>query len=140
MNESRNKHQPRIRSCPPNKYEGREPESETARENNKEELLRQIGGRLRRIRLEKGWTQDKMAERLGITKAFYGKIERGESSIALEKLALLNESMDIDLNYLITGEKTPALPVNFQDIPREKRYSMEQLIKYAINLASTKEE
>lgn len=140
MNESRNKNQPRIRNFPPEGYGNKAAGSETTRESNKEELLRQIGGRLRKIRLEKGWTQDKMAERLGITKAFYGKIERGESSIALEKLALLNESMDIDLNYLITGEKTPVLPVNFQDIPREKRYSMEQLIKYAFSLASTKDE
>lgn len=67
------------------------------------------------------------------------KIERGESSIALEKLALLNETMDIDLNYLITGETIPVLPINFQDVPREKRYSMEQLIKYAVSLASSKE-
>lgn len=52
----------------------------------------------------------------------------------------MNETMDIDLNYLITGETIPVLPINFQDVPREKRYSMEQLIKYAVSLASSKEE
>ena len=65
---------------------------------------------------------------------------RGERAVLPWKLALLNETMDIDLNYLITGETIPVLPINFQDVPREKRYSMEQLIKYAVSLASSKEE
>lgn len=140
MEKSRNKKQPRIRSCPPEANEEGRPDYAVANGYGKEELLRDIGNRLRKVRLEKGWTQDSMAELIGITKAFYGKIERGESSIALEKLALLNKKMDIDLNYLITGVESPALSIDFQDIPREKRYGMEQLIKYAISLASAKDE
>lgn len=140
MEMSRNKKQPRIRSCQPETNEVKGMDDVDKNGYGKEELLRDIGNRLRKIRLEKGWTQDSMAELIGITKAFYGKIERGESSIALEKLALLNKKLDIDLNYLITGVESPALPIDFQDIPREKRYGMEQLIKYAISLASAREE
>lgn len=140
MDKSRNKRQPRIRNCPPEANAAMGLGSPIKSGYNKMELLRDIGNRLRKIRLERGWTQDGMAELIGITKAFYGKIERGESSIALEKLALLNKKMDIDLNYLITGVKAPALPIDFQNIPREKRFGMEQLIKYAISLASTREE
>ena len=140
MNDNRSKNQPRVRKFPSEPTGEKGPGRASKGGRNKEELLREMGNRLRQIRLEKNWTQDKMAECLGITKAFYGKIERGESSIALEKLALLNETMDIDLNYLITGETIPVLPINFQDVPREKRYSMEQLIKYAVSLASSKEE
>lgn len=136
MNESRNKNQPRIRNFPGESSGEQQKANSAEGGRRKEELLREIGNRLRQIRLEKNWTQDRMAECLGITKAFYGKIERGESSIALEKLVLLNETMGIDLNYLITGERMPALPINFQEIPREKRYNMEQLIKYAVSLVS----
>ena len=139
MNDNRSKNQPRVRKFPSEPAGEKGPGRASKGGRNKEELLREMGNRLRQIRLEKNWTQDKMAECLGITKAFYGKIERGESSIALEKLALLTETMDIDLNYLITGETIPVLPINFQDVPREKRYSMEQLIKYAVSLASSKE-
>lgn len=140
MENSKNKRQPRIRNCPMETVEKKGTVSPVTNGYNKVELLREIGNRLRKIRLDRGWTQDGMAELIGITKAFYGKIERGESSIALEKLVLLNDKMDIDLNYLITGVKSPVLPVEFQNIPREKRYGMEQLIKYAISLASSKEE
>ena len=113
MNDNRSKNQPRVRKFPSEPTGEKGPGRASKSGRNKEELLREMGNRLRQIRLEKNWTQDKMAECLGITKAFYGKIERGESSIALEKLALLNETMDIDLNYLITGETIPVLPINF---------------------------
>ena len=64
------------------------------------------------------------------------KIERGESSIALEKLALLNETMDIDLNYLITGEIIPVLPINFRTSRFYKAVQHGTLIN-AVSLASS---
>ena len=46
----------------------------------------QIGEKLRRLRELKGLRQEAVAQELGMTTNGYGKIERGESSITLERL------------------------------------------------------
>lgn len=112
------------------------PPTLTKKREAENELLSEIGERLRQIRFSKNWTQDKMAEHLGIAKAFYGKIERGESRISLERLVLLRNDLHVDLNYLLTGQEMTELPVDIQELSDEKKYIMEQIWKYAALLAA----
>lgn len=103
----------------------------------KKEINVNIGFRLKKYRNEKGLTQEQMAERMEMSLNYYGQIERGECGISLEKILLLYKSFDIEPTYLLTGEKKPDLSFDgiLNECPKKKRYDMERLIKYALNLA-----
>ncbi len=103
----------------------------------KKELYVAMGERLRRQRNKKGLTQENVAEMLGISLTYYGKIERGINGLSLEKLLLVSERLDMDPTYLLTGEKRTV--VNFdlviEQCPKTKQHDMNQLIQYALKLA-----
>lgn len=98
-------------------------------------LYVEIGKRLRIARIELNYTQEQMAEILGISTAYYGKVERGVYGLSLEKLVIVNEKLDMDINYLLTGiGRGLSMDEVMRECPREKRHDMEHLIKYAVNL------
>lgn len=104
---------------------------------NREELYVAMGERLRDERKKRGMTQESMAELLEMSLTYYGRIERGLSGLSLEKLVLLNQKLDIDPTYLLTGEKRTA--VNFdiviEQCPKTKQHDLNQLVQYALKLA-----
>jgi transcriptional regulator with XRE-family HTH domain len=55
---------------------------------------------IRFMRLYKNWTQETMANKLGISTLAYAKIERGETDINLSRLQQIAEVMEIDLTQL----------------------------------------
>lgn len=57
---------------------------------------RSLGGNIRRLRLEKGWTQEQTAARLqllgiNMSRDFYAHIENGSYNIRVSELAALRE-------------------------------------------------
>ena len=57
------------------------------------EIGRLLAGRVRALRLERGWTQQEMAERAGLTLATYRRFER-TGRIALERLLRIAVILD----------------------------------------------
>lgn len=57
-----------------------------------------IGHKIKKIREIKGFTREYMAAQLEMSVSNYGKLERDEIPITLEKLQLISESLDV--NYL----------------------------------------
>ncbi len=104
--------------------------------NESKELHKNIGNRLLIKRRELHYTQEQMAELLGVSAGFYGMIERGEKAPSLEKLIIIYEKLGTDITYLLTGNKSEASEISIiNQCPRDKQYDLEQLIKYALNLA-----
>jgi transcriptional regulator with XRE-family HTH domain len=56
-----------------------------------------IGEKIRKIRELKGLKQENMAKELGITLNGYGKIERGESSISMERLEQISKVFELGI-------------------------------------------
>ena len=104
---------------------------------DKKELYLAMGERLREYRIKKGWSQEDMAKTLGMSLTYYGRIERGQSGISLEKLVLLNEKVGIDPTYLLTGEEQSAVRFDLvlDKCPKSKQHDLNQLIQYALKLA-----
>ena len=102
----------------------------------KANIYKQIGRRLLQRRKELDYTQEELAELLGIGTAYYGKIERGEKCPSIERLILINEKLGMDLTYLITGKanKNTKEIQYFEKCPVDKRDYMEQLLKIALKL------
>lgn len=69
--------------------------------------LSQVGEKVRRLREIKGMKQESVAQELGMTPNGYGKIERGESSITLERLEQIARVLEMSpLDILRFDEKT----------------------------------
>lgn len=107
----------------------------------KELLSHAIGQRLRKARIEKGYTQEQVAELLEMNTAYYGKVERGISGLTILNIKRISEILKLDIHYLITGEKGSDFNYEglLKECPVEKRFDFEQLIKYALNLAKQQE-
>ncbi len=103
---------------------------------SKKELYRQMGERLREYRNKMHYTQEQAAEVLDMSLTYYGKVERGLNGLSLEKLVLAYHRLEVDPVYLLTGEKQPKMTFEglLKECPRDKRYEMEQIIKYAMAL------
>jgi transcriptional regulator with XRE-family HTH domain len=71
-------------------------------ENN--ELIKQMGERLKALRLKLGLNQDVFADQIGHKRANYSRVERGQVKISSVTLFHLFEKFNVDLNYMVTGE------------------------------------
>lgn len=100
------------------------------------ELYKNIGNRLLTERKERHYTQEQMAEMIGVSTGFYGMIERGEKAPSIERLVKIYEKLGLDITYLLTGdEKEEHILDYIGKCPQEKQYDFEQLVKYAMHLA-----
>ena len=81
-------------------------------------------------------SQAEVAALLGIAVNSYGQLERGANSFSIDKLVMLADKYELDLNELIMGRKLSPVIVSelIDDCPPKKRKDMENLIRSAANL------
>ena len=101
--------------------------------NTSKQLYIDMGLRLRQERMRMNYTQEQVAEILNMSTAYYGKIERGVHGLSLQKLLLINQKLNVDITYVITD-----FPFEYylNKCPKDKRYDLEQILRYALNLAT----
>lgn len=63
-------------------------------------VLLKLGNRVRRLRTEKGWSQEKLAEKCGLHRTYLGSIERGERNVSLANLSRIARSLGVTLEEL----------------------------------------
>lgn len=69
-------------------------------------ISEKIGEKIKQVREKQNLTQQSMADELGITSNGYGKIERGDSAINLDKLEKIAEILKVKLEDLMDLEKS----------------------------------
>lgn len=86
-----------------------------------------IGVRLKQARINKGITQEKLAEDLGVSVPYVSRIERGSTSINLKRLAEMCALLDVSEGEILSGsasESSSYLNTAFSDLlkncPAEK--------------------
>ncbi len=67
-----------------------------------------IGKFIAELRKEKGLTQEKLGEKLGVTNKTVSRWENGNYMPDIEMLSLLSEEFDVSINELISGERLDA--------------------------------
>ncbi len=73
--------------------------------------VKAIGGKVRDLRLKRGYTQQEMANELYWDVSSYQKIESGKTLMTLDKAAQLHRDYNVDLNYLIADN-----PLDSEDV------------------------
>ena len=66
-----------------------------------EKLIKAIGNRIRTLRIEKGLSQEKLANEADIPLSQIGRIERGETNPTISTLNVIAEALEIQLHNLL---------------------------------------
>lgn len=82
-----------------------------------------IGLSIREIRTKRGFTQERLTEKVGLSTNFIGSIERGEANASFQTLEAIAKALDCDLRQLFDTE---YLQVN----ERELSKLLQKRIKY----------
>jgi transcriptional regulator with XRE-family HTH domain len=72
-----------------------------------EDLLRSLGRRIRELRLERGWSQEKFSEICDVHRTWMGQIERGKN-ISVNTLANIADGLGVTLSTLFAGVERGA--------------------------------
>ena len=60
-----------------------------------EDVLQAFGQHLATLRQERGWSQDMLAQRSGLSRSYVGGVERGQRNLALLNICRLAEALGI---------------------------------------------
>lgn len=77
--------------------------TKTARSADSDSLDIQIGQLIRAIRVAKGWSQEDLAKRVGLSFQQIQKYESGHSRILASKLFLFASVFGVDVSYFFDG-------------------------------------
>lgn len=72
-----------------------------ARTNTGPDILRAFGQAVREARLERGLSQEKLAERAGLDRTYVGGIERGERNVAIINIFRVAAALGIPPSSLL---------------------------------------
>ena len=64
-------------------------------------LLKRVGARIRKVRLEKGLSQEALALAAGLDRSYVGGVERGERNIAVVNLMRLARALAVPVSTLL---------------------------------------
>ena len=67
----------------------------------KKELLVRFGERIRILRKERDWSQEKLAEKTGFHRTYIGMIERGERNLSLSNINVFALAFRISISELL---------------------------------------
>lgn len=65
-----------------------------------------VGDRIRKKRVQLGFSQDEVAERIDRAPKYCSDIERGTCGMSTETMLAISECLDMSLDYMMFGEQT----------------------------------
>jgi transcriptional regulator with XRE-family HTH domain len=70
----------------------------------------QIGTRIRKIRRERGWTQDQLANAVGVSRSAVAQWETGRAGQVTGNLTRIAATLEVGVEFLMYGDdkKTPS--------------------------------
>ena len=69
-----------------------------------------VGLRIRRLRENKGWTTNRLANQCGLSQSFLRSVELGEKGISVENLALICDALQVSLGDFFADADRTATP------------------------------
>jgi transcriptional regulator with XRE-family HTH domain len=65
------------------------------------DIAKKVGLRIRDVRRQKRLTQEQVAEAAKVNPAYYGRIERGETNVSIERLSNIANVLDVPAAFLL---------------------------------------
>lgn len=101
-----------------------------------------LGQRIREARIEKKYTQQKLAERAGIGQMYLGEIERGVKMPSLKLFVKLVEALDISADYILRDDLPSGEHYVYDEMtemlkdlsPKQRKVALEILKAYIQNI------
>ncbi len=98
-----------------------------------------LGSKIREQRLKKGLTQEKLAEKCGISPSYIGIIERGDKKLSITTLVKIASVLDISTDYLLSDSlnisQDASLKQVLSDVKELKNDEMDLLINVVNTIA-----
>ena len=88
---------------------------------------RKMGMRIRQVRKAKGWSQNELAEKCGISMSFLGHIERGSRIMSMETFSNICLALDAGADELLWGVANPSDAVlDMWNVPEKSRKNQDR--------------
>jgi transcriptional regulator with XRE-family HTH domain len=68
-----------------------------------------LGDKIKRLRQDKNWSQDQLAQKIEVSRRFIGAYETGKSMPSAATLQKLAEVFGVSVDYLLSDEQTKNL-------------------------------
>jgi transcriptional regulator with XRE-family HTH domain len=81
-------------------------------------IARQVGERIRKLRQERGVSQEQLALKAGITPSYLGQVERGQKSPTIDSIDKVARALQVSLEELFTFEYAELVHVDPQIIDK----------------------
>jgi len=66
-----------------------------------DDILYEVGFNIRRLREERGWSQEELGERAGLHRAYIGHVERGEKNLGIQNLERIARALGVSARDLV---------------------------------------
>ncbi|MBI3784158.1 MAG: helix-turn-helix domain-containing protein, partial [Deltaproteobacteria bacterium] len=90
---------------------GRRADAPAAGNDDRTDLTPAVGGNLRRLRAQRGWSLEKLAQASGVSRAMLGQIELQQSTPTINVVWKIARALDVPFSAMISqpGESGPKL-------------------------------
>jgi len=88
-------------------------------------IIYNIGIVIRKVREEKGITQEVMASELDITQSNYGRLEKNDNRLTAPKLLKIAQILNVSISYLFNEQTSKVIHQQHNDSP--SAYNVENL-------------
>lgn len=83
---------------------------------NQPKICKSLGKRLRILRRERGYTQEKMAELAGMNWRYYSETERGQRNISVGSLQRIADALEISIEDIFRFQSKKRLTEDEENI------------------------
>lgn len=73
-----------------------------------EDLQRQLGDTIRRLRAERGFSQESFAQAAKLNRAYMGGVERGQRNVGVVNIAQIAETLGMSLTEFFAEVEKPG--------------------------------
>ena len=72
--------------------------------NSPTKIRRELGRRFADLRLGRGWTQEKLAEKLGVSVRYLQAVEAGDENLTIETLCKVGDALGASVSVTLATE------------------------------------
>jgi len=69
----------------------------------KQTLQQALGGRIRQLKKQRAWSQEKLAEKAKLHWTYVGQVERGERNLTLQSIETISRAFHLKISELFRG-------------------------------------